>query len=95
MGVGAQSSGGPNQKFSRGYYKMKRLTDEEIRIMLAQAFVICPICGLSDTLVAKPAGMEDYYCGYCEDCLDVCDLVGLGETEEDAILDYVEKNMRG
>jgi translation initiation factor 2 beta subunit (eIF-2beta)/eIF-5 len=73
---------------------MRKLTEQEIEMMLAQAFVLCPVCGEVDTLVAKPFASEDRFCGFCEDCVDVCDFVGLGDTEEEAIQDFVEKNLK-
>lgn len=72
---------------------MRRLDQLEIEMLLSQMVAVCPVCGQGDTLMAKPLPREGSYCGFCQDCLDECEAVGIGETDTAAIQDFIEKNL--
>ena len=55
-------------------------------------FFICPICEAEDTIISKNMSREGIFCGFCTECLEVCETVGSGDTDAEAIKDFIHKN---
>lgn len=72
---------------------MRKLSDLEIQMLISRGALICPICGDTSSLTAKPLSGEGSFVGYCADCIAEAEAVGVGESEDEAIQDYVEKNL--
>lgn len=48
-------------------------------------FFSCLICGGEDII-----SEDGRSCGFCSDCLDLCDSIGVGDSDIDSLEDYID-----